>query len=252
MRRKLSRFAVLSFRACPPKEDCRGAERQRDVEDLERRSLSFSHPDPSGTSARSSTEAPAVRMPTRMTEDKSLAPAGSIERLIYLIRGQKVMLDSDLAEIYGVSTHRLNEQVQRNRDRFPEDFAFQLTRQEFRRLISQIAISKKGRGGRRKLPWVFTEHGAIMLASVLNSPVAVNASVKVVRAFVRLRELLASNRELAQKLGELERKLEGHDVAIRNLFEAIRQLLHSPEPQRRQIGFQVKERGVRYALSHAH
>jgi hypothetical protein len=184
-----------------------------------------------------------------MADNKALVHVERIERLIYLIRGQKVMLDSDLAEIYGVPTHRLNEQVQRNRDRFPEDFAFQLTRQEFTALISQIAISKKGRGGRRKLPRVFTEHGAIMLASVLNSPVAVQASVQVVRAFVRLREVLASNRELAQKLAELERKLEGHDVAIHNLFEAIRQLLKSPETPRKQIGFQVKECRARYAVS---
>ena len=158
------------------------------------------------------------------------------------------MLDSDLAEVYCVPTHRLNEQVRRNADRFPNDFAFQLTRQEFAALISQIAISKKGRGGRRKLPWVFTEHGAIMLASVLNSPVAVQASVRVVRAFVRLREILASNRELAQKLAELERKLEGHDAAIRNLFEAIRQLISPPKSKRREIGFQVKERRARYAV----
>jgi hypothetical protein len=183
-----------------------------------------------------------------MANDKALVPVERIGRLIYLSRGQKVMLDSDLAKIYGVPTHRLNEQVQRNRDRFPKDFAFQLTRQEFTNLISQIAISSSY-GGRRKLPWVFTEHGAIMLASVLNSPVAVQASVQVVRAFVRLREMLASNRELAQKLADLERKLGGHDAAIRNLFEAIRQLLNSPEPPRKQIGFQVKERRARYAES---
>jgi hypothetical protein len=183
-----------------------------------------------------------------MSGEKAIVPVERIERLIYLIRGQKVMLDSDLAEIYGMPTHRLNERVQRNLGRFPSDFAFQLTRQEFAALISQIAISKKGRGGRRKLPWVFTEHGAIMLASVLNSPVAVQASVRVVRAFVRLREMLASNRELAQKLAELERKFEGHDDAIRSLFEAIRQLLSPPEPKRRKIGFHVRERRARYAV----
>jgi hypothetical protein len=183
-----------------------------------------------------------------MSDDKALVPVERIEKLIYLIRGQKVMLDSDLAEIYGIPTHRLNEQVRRNLSRFPADFAFQLTRQEFTTLISQIAISKKGRGGRRTMPCVFTEHGAIMLASVLNSPVAVEASVRVVRAFVRLREILASNRELSQKLAELERKLEGHDGAIRNLFEAIRQLLSPPEPKSRKIGFHVKERRARYRL----
>src|ERR1700736_6788242 len=128
---------------------------------------------------------------------------GNVERAIYLIRGQRVMLDSDLAAVYGTSTMRLNEQFRRNRERFPKDFAFRLTAAEFRRLISQIAISKKGRGGRRKLPWVFTEHGAIMLASVLNSPIAVKASVRVVRAFVRLREMISANAQLAGKLAEL-------------------------------------------------
>ena len=187
-----------------------------------------------------------------MSTDKLPVPVERIERLIHLIRGQKVMLDSDLAEIYDLPTHRLNEQVQRNAGRFPEDFAFQLTRQEFATLISQIAISKKGRGGRRKMPWVFTEHGAIMLASVLNSPVAVQASVRVVRAFVRLREVLASNRELAQTLAELERKFEGHDDAIRNLFEAIRQLLAPPEPKRRGIGFHVRERVANYRVKQKH
>jgi len=182
-----------------------------------------------------------------MADDKAVIAVERIERLIYLIRSQKVMLDSDLAEIYGVTTRRLNEQVRRNRDRFPADFAFQLTRQEVANLMSQTATSSSY-GGRRKLPRVFTEHGAIMLASVLNSPVAVQASVHVVRAFVRLRQLLVSNRELAQRLAELERKLEGHDDAIRNLFEAIRQLLASPQPPRKQIGFHAKERIARYAV----
>jgi hypothetical protein len=183
-----------------------------------------------------------------MSDDKAIVPVERIERIIYLIRGQKVMLDSDLAEIYGVTTKRLNEQVGRNASRFPIDFAFQLTLQEVTDLRSQIATSKIGRGGRRYQPWVFTEHGAIMLASVLNSPVAVEASVRVVRAFVRLREMLASNRELAQRLDELERKFEGHDTAIANLFEAIRQLLKQPEPKRRKIGFQVKETAARYTV----
>jgi ORF6N domain-containing protein len=193
-----------------------------------------------------------------MSDEKAMLPVERIERLIYLIRGQKVMLDADLAEIYGVTTKRLNEQVGRNAGRFPSDFAFLLTRQEVANLKSQIATSSlEGRstsvgtyqhGGRRKLPYVFTEHGAIMLASVLNSPVAVQASVRVVRAFVRLREMLASNRELSQKLTELERKFEGHDDAIRNLFEAIRQLLSPPDPKHRKIGFHVKERSAKYRL----
>ena len=161
-----------------------------------------------------------------------------IESLIYTIRGLRVMLDSDLAKIYGVSTMRLNEQFKRNSSRFPSDFSFQLTQQEFADLISQIAISKKGRGGRRKLPWVFTEHGALMLASVLNSPIAVEASVRVVRAFVLMRGQLTANKELAQKLVELESRVSGHDEAIQNLFEAIRQLVEPPLPEnRKQIGF---------------
>ena len=183
-----------------------------------------------------------------MADDKLVIPVNRIERLIYLVRGQKVMLDSDLAQIYGTSTTRLNQQFKRNLERFPADFAFQLTRQELGDLMLQAATSKRSRGGRRKLPRVFTEHGAIMLATVLNTPVAVRASVQVVRAFVRLREMLASNRELAQKLAELEHKLEGHDTAIRNLFEAIRQLLSPSEPPRKQIGFHVKEGKARYKV----
>jgi hypothetical protein len=161
-----------------------------------------------------------------------------IESLILSIRGLRVMLDSDLAKIYGVSTMRLNEQFKRNSGRFPSDFAFQLTQQEFAGLISQIAISKKGRGGRRKLPWVFTEHGALMLASVLNSPIAVESSVRVVRAFVLMREQLAAHKDLSQKLIELESRVSGHDESIQNLFEAIRQLIEPPLPEdRKQIGF---------------
>jgi hypothetical protein len=171
----------------------------------------------------------------------------NVERAIYLIRGQRIMLDSDLAAIYGTSTMRLNEQFRRNRKRFPDDFAFVLTREEFARLISQIAISKKGRGGRRKLPIAFTEHGAIMLASVLNSDVAVQASVRVVRAFVRLREMVSANAQLATKLAELERRLDSHDEAIVDLFATLRRLLEPAEPTtKREIGFHVRERAARY------
>jgi hypothetical protein len=172
-----------------------------------------------------------------------------IERAIYPLRGRRVMLDSDLAEIYGVTTARLNEQLRRNRRRFPEDFAFQLTHEEFRCLMSQIATSKKGRGGRRKLPWVFTEHGALMLASVLNSDIAVQASIRVVRAFVRLRQMVAANAQLATKLQELERRLDSHDEAIVDLFTALKRLLEPPEPpKRREIGFHVRERSGRYRM----
>jgi ORF6N domain len=179
-----------------------------------------------------------------------------VESAIYSIRGQRVMLDSDLAVIYGTSTMRLNEQFRRNRKRFPLDFAFQLTREEFTNLISQFAISSlrsqsatsKSHGGRRKLPWVFTEHGAIMLASVLNSDIAVQASVRVVRAFVRLREMVAANAQLAVKLAELERRLDSHDEAIVDLFAALKRLLEPPEPKKkREIGFHVRERAARYS-----
>jgi ORF6N domain len=171
-----------------------------------------------------------------------------LEAAIYLIRGQRVMLDSDLAAIYQVTTKRLNEQLRRNRQRFPRDFAFQLTREEFTNLKSQIATSSL-HGGKRKLPWVFTEHGAIMLASVLNSDIAVQASVRVVRAFVRLREMVAANAQLSIKLAELERRLDSHDEAIVDLFAALKRLLESPEPRKkREIGFHVRERAARYRI----
>jgi ORF6N domain len=181
---------------------------------------------------------------THMTSPREIQ---TVENAIHLVRGQRVMLDSDLAAIYGVSTMRLNEQLRRNKKRFPSDFAFQLTREEFTTLISQFAISKKGRGGRRTLPWVFTEHGAIMLASVLNSDIAVEASVRVVRAFVRLREIVSANAELAAKFAELERRLDSHDEAIAQLFAAIRQLLAPAPEKKREIGFHVRERSGRYA-----
>lgn len=183
-----------------------------------------------------------------MSEQTSIIPVERIERCIHLVRGKRVMLASDLAKLYGVLTLRLNEQVKRNTDRFPDDFVFQLTAEEDAALTSQIAMSNKGRGGRRTLPYVFTEHEAIMAAMVLKSPLAVTMSVQVVRAFIRLRELLASNLELAHKLAELEHRLEGHDQSIRNLFETIRRLLAAPstEPPRKQIGFHVRERSATY------
>lgn len=162
---------------------------------------------------------------------------------IYQIRGCSVMLDSDLAKIYGVSTSQLNQQFRRNQARFPGDFAFQLTQQEFAALMSQIVISKAGRGGTRKLPIVFTEHGAIMLASVLSSKVAVAASVNVVRAFVSMREAISRNKKLAEKFAEIEGRLDGHDETLAELFAAIRQLIDGPdeaEGPKREIGFHVK------------
>ena len=178
-----------------------------------------------------------------MAHDPAPTEPARIEALIHVIRGQRVMLDSDLARIYKVNTSQLNQQLKRNQRRFPTDFAFRLTRKEFTSLISQIVISKKGRGGRRQSPWVFTEHGAIMLASVLNSPTAIKASVFVVRAFVRMREALGLNKELAAKLSELERRVIGHDAAIQTLFDAIRELIDPGPAEKapREIGFHVKD-----------
>src|SRR5437667_3837463 len=180
-----------------------------------------------------------------MTSDRKVA---SIESAIYLLRGQRVMLDSDLAAIYGTSTMRLNEQFKRNRKRFPDDFASVLTREEFTNLISQDAISRS-HGGRRSLPVAFTEHGAIMLASVLSCDVAVQASVRVVRAFVRLREMVAANAQLASKLEELEHRLDSHDEAIVDLFATLKRLLEPPEPpKRREIGFHLREKAAHYRV----
>jgi hypothetical protein len=171
--------------------------------------------------------------------------------MIVEIRGQRVMLDSDLAAMYGVSTKRLNEQFRRNRKRFPVDFAFQLEAQDVEALRSQIATasasmrSQNATASKRNVryrPWAFTEHGAIMLASVLNSPVAIEASVRVVRAFVYLREQISANRELARKFSELEQRLDQHDQSIATLFEAIRQLLEPATTPKREIGFHVKNK----------
>ncbi len=167
---------------------------------------------------------------------EAVVPAEQIERVILTIRGEKTMLDSDLASLYGVSTKRLNEQVRRNIHRFPDTFMFQLTKAEFDNLKSQIATSSWG--GRRKMPYVFTEHGVVMLASVLNSPIAVAASIEVVKAFVRLRQMLASNAELARKLDVLEKK---YDAQFKVVFDAIRQLMAPPQKQKRQIGFRVEK-----------
>ena len=161
-----------------------------------------------------------------------------VSRAIVVLRGRKVLLDIELAALYGVTTKRLNEQVLRNRERFPTDFMFQLTAQEAATLRSQSATLKSGRGQHRKyLPYAFTEHGAIMAASVLNSPRAVEMSVYVVRAFVRLRELLATNRACARKLDELESRLQTHDEAITGILRTLRELMNPPASERRGIGF---------------
>lgn len=164
-----------------------------------------------------------------------------VESRILVLRGEKVILDRDLAELYGVPVRQLNQAIKRNRERFPADFMFQVTAKENGILRSQVVISSEGHGGRRYLPYAFTEHGAIMAATVLNSPKAVEMSVFVVRAFVRLRQMLATNRQLAAKIDELERKLESHDTAIQELIEAIRELMTPEEGPRRRIGFRLPE-----------
>jgi hypothetical protein len=170
-------------------------------------------------------------------KSSELIPLQRIQNTILMIRGQKVMLDNDLAELYRVETKQLVRAMKRNLDRFPLDFMFRLSKEEFANLRYHFGTSKIGRGGRRYPPYAFTEHGAIMLASVLNSPKAVEASVYVVRAFVRLREIISSNSELARKLAELERKVAGHDSDIKSLIAAIRQLMAPPKKPGRQIGF---------------
>jgi ORF6N domain len=162
----------------------------------------------------------------------------SINRSILILRGQRIILDRELALIYGVTTKRLNEQVKRNRDRFPEDLMFQLTAEEAERSRSQIATLKNGRGQNIKYrPYAFTEHGAIQAANVLNSSRSIAMGVYVVRAFVNLRELLASNKSLVQKLNELEHKLKNHDGTIAAILSAIRELTNPPASERRGIGF---------------
>jgi ORF6N domain len=179
-----------------------------------------------------------------------------ITALILAIRGKRVILDRDLAALYGVPTFRFNEAVKRNRNRFPEDFMFQLTRDEAASLTSQFAMSKSGRGGRRTLPYAFTEHGTVMAANILRSSKAIQMSVFVVRAFIRMRQMLIEQRGLARKLADLEEELTGrldiHETAINEIFGQIKRLLSSsPEPQqpKRRIGFLVEEPHVLYGTS---
>jgi phage regulator Rha-like protein len=170
-----------------------------------------------------------------------------IEHTILLIRGQKVMLDRDLARLYGVQTKILNKAVSRNLDRFPADFMFQLTPEEHDSLRFQFGTLKRGQHS-KYLPFVFTQEGVAMLSGVLRSPRAVQVNVAIMRAFVRLRETLSLHKELAHKLADLERKIENHDENIRSLFDAIRQLMTPPETPRREIGFHVKEDSVPYRV----
>ena len=171
-----------------------------------------------------------------------LIPVERVENVIFLLRGRKIIIDSDLAELYGVSTSRLNEQVKRNIQRFPADFMFQLNKDEFANLKSQFATSSSGWGGRRKLPYAFSEHGAVMAATVLNSERAVAGSVYVVRAFIKLRQMLAPYKELTKKLEQLEKKLQTHDKQIVTLVQAIRLLMPPPDAKpKRPFGFYSKK-----------
>lgn len=183
--------------------------------------------------------------PKKISNSSTTVTHQTIADEIIFVRGQKVILDSDLAALYDVEVKRLNEQVRRNTERFPQDFMFQLTALEYEALRSQFATLDTGRGRHRKyLPYAFTEHGAIMAATLLNSPRAVEMSIYVVRTFVRMRELVSVNKEIAAKFAELERRLDGHDEAIVGILEAIRVLMSPTVTQKRPIGF-VPPEGVR-------
>jgi hypothetical protein len=183
---------------------------------------------------------PRARAVSQFSQRATLVPADDVERRIFSLRGHQVMLDADLAEMYGVGTRALNQAVRRNRDRFPADFMFRVTPEEADSLRSQFVISESGRGGRRYLPNVSTEHGAVMLASVLNSAAAVAASILVVRAFVRLRTIVTDHKELARKLNALEHKC---DRRFKIVFDSIREMLPpSAEPRQRPTGFLAARR----------
>ena len=160
---------------------------------------------------------------------------------IYLIRGQKVMLDSDLAELYGTETKVLKQAVKRNRNRFPDDFIFELTQEEFESLRSQIVTSNKGRGGARYLPLAFTEQGVSMLSGVLNSETAVRVHIQIIRVFAKMRQLLLTHKDILLQLQKIEKKLTGHDEDIQLIFQYLKQLLNPPQPPRRKIGFRRKD-----------
>jgi phage regulator Rha-like protein len=180
-----------------------------------------------------------------MAKNRTLPAVERIERSIYLIRGQKVMLDVDLAELYGVETRVLKQAVRRNMKRFPDDFMFELTKEENQSLRSQNVILKRGQHS-KYLPFAFTEQGVAMLSSVLNSERAIQVNIEIMRTFVRLRETLATHKELARRLSELESRIGEHDEQIQAIFEAIRQLMLPPERSRKKIGFEVKESAAAY------
>jgi hypothetical protein len=175
-------------------------------------------------------------------KDPRTVTALKIERSIHVIRGQRVMLDRDLALLYDVPTKRLNEQVSRNRARFPADFAYQLTSQEVTNLKSQIATSSSSHGGRRTRPWVFTEQGVAMLSSVLKSPTAVRVNVEIMRTFVRLRRLLATPGELVEQLTKLADTVQLHDDQIKVISQVLQQMIEIPATPKRRIGFRADEK----------
>ena len=184
-----------------------------------------------------------------MSDQSKAVPARTIAPLIRLIRDVRVILDTDLALLYGVETRALVQAVKRNADRFPEDFLFQLTLAEAAALRSQIVISKTGRGGRRYPPYAFTEHGALMAANILNSPRAVAMSVYVIRAFVKMREDLAANAAILKRLAEIDKTLLSHDGALRDIYEKLHPLLEPPpSPLKPEIGFHIKEDAVPYRV----
>jgi hypothetical protein len=183
--------------------------------------------------------------PTRDDSALQVVPAPAIDRRIFVVRERQVMLDADLAELYGVATKRLIEQVKRNLERFPEDFMFQLRREEAEALRSQIATSNTGRGGRRYAPYVFTEQGVAMLSSVLRSKTAIAVNIEIMRTFVELRRVALSYTALQERLDAIERDMTGrlvqHDEQLGQIFEALHQLIAPPLPPKRSVGFRIRD-----------
>ncbi|MBC8044164.1 MAG: ORF6N domain-containing protein [Rhizobacter sp.] len=180
-----------------------------------------------------------------MATKKLAIPTEHIARSIYFLRSAKVMLDSDLAALYGISTKRFNEQVKRNLERFPPDFMFQLSKEEYENLRSQLATSSSGYGGRRYSPYAFTKLGVAMLSSVLNSPKAIAVNIEIMRAFVRLREVMATHKDLARKVEALEREVKDdrqeNQEKFAAIFEVIQQLIEAPEPKKSEMGFRPEK-----------
>lgn len=177
----------------------------------------------------------------RKPEALELIAAPGIEKRIFVVRGRQVMLDEDLADLYGVETKRLVEQVKRNLERFPEDFMFQLNKEEAAALRSQIATSNSGRGGRRYAPYVFTEQGVAMLSSVLRSKRAIAVNIEIMRAFVELRRVASSYEAIEKRLEQIERGMGEHDEQLMQIFNALRHLIAPPAQRRRPIGFRIRE-----------